>query len=153
MSPQEVDIKDGSVMLLTGTPAQQRAYDAYQMRQRGTDWEQICKTTGYSSVKVAQVEVRTYLQEMVTLVDNAHREEVLQMELGRLDALQEACWDAAMSGDPKAIDSALKIMNARMKLLALDQLHANAQQTTNFNTVVVSGTKEEFLQRLEVVNG
>jgi hypothetical protein len=150
---QDVVIADGSVMLLTGTPSQQRAYDAYQMRQRGTDWEQVCKTVGYSSVLVARNEVRAYLQEMVTKVDDVHREEVLQTELGRLDALQEACWDDAMSGDAKAIDSALKIINMRTKLLALDQLHADKAPTTNINTVVVTGDKEEFLARLELVNG
>ena len=38
------------------------------------------------------------------------RKEILGMELLRLDALQDAVWDSAMMGDPKSVDSAIKII-------------------------------------------
>lgn len=149
MSPQDVR-GDGQVALLTGTVSEQKAYDAYQMRQRGTSWEQVCKTVGYSSIKVAQVELRRYLTDLAVRVDADHREEVLAMEVGRLDALMEAVWDQAMSGDAKAVDSALKVISLRSKLLGLEAL--SQQGTVTNNTVVVTGSTEEFIHSLKLVD-
>lgn len=149
MSPSDVVRSDGDIVLATvGSSTEQRRYDAWQMRLRGTDWEQICKTVGYSSVKVAQVEVRAYITESMVRVDKEHREEVIHTELGRLDALLEAVWDQAMMGDTKAVDSALKVITTRAKLLGLDQ---QQEVTVNNNTVLVSGSSEEFIQRLQLV--
>jgi hypothetical protein len=136
------------VLAEVGTATEQKRYDAWQMRLRGTDWEQICKTVGFSSVKVAQVEVRAYITESAVRIDAEHREEALHYELGRLDNLLEAVWDMAMTGDTKAVDSALKVINARMKLLGLDQPQ---EVTVNNNTVLVHGTSEEFISRLQLV--
>jgi glutamate racemase len=72
------------------------------------------------------------------------------MELERLDSLLNAVWDQAMTGDTKAVDSALKVINARAKLLSLDQLTAT-QTTQNFNTVVVSGDSKDFISSLKLV--
>lgn len=150
MNPPDVR-SDGQVALLTGSTVDQKAYDAYQMRQRGTSWEQVCKTVGYSSVRVAQVELRRYLTDMAVRVDIEHREEVLGMELGRLDSLMEAVWDQAMTGDAKAVESVLKIINMRSKLLGLEALTQTAGTVTN-NTVVVTGSTEEFIHSLKLVD-
>lgn len=150
MNPPDVR-SDGQVALLTGTVSDQKAYDAYQMRQRGSSWEQVCKTVGYSSVKVAQVELRRYLTDMAVRVDIENREEVLAMEMGRLDSLMEAVWDQAMTGDTKAVDSALKIISMRSKLLGLEALTQTAGTVTN-NTVVVTGNTEEFIHSLKLVD-
>lgn len=150
MNPPDVR-SDGQVALLTGTVSDQKAYDAYQMRQRGSSWEQVCKTVGYSSVKVAQVELRRYLTDMAVRVDIENREEVLAMEMGRLDSLMEAVWDQAMTGDTKAVDSALKIISMRSKLLGLEALTQTAGNVTN-NTVVVTGNTEEFIHSLKLVD-
>lgn len=148
----QTDVRsDGQVALLTGTTTDQKAYDAYQMRQRGSSWEQVCKTVGYSSIKVAQVELRRYLTDIAVRVDVEHREEVLAMEVGRLDSLMEAVWDQAMTGDTKAVDSALKIIGMRAKLLGLEALTQVSGTVTN-NTVVVTGSTEEFIHSLKLVD-
>lgn len=150
MSRSDVVRSDSDIVLdKVGTKTEQRRYDAWQMRLRGTDWEQICKTVGYSSVKVAQVDLRAYVLSCMVQTDEDHRQEVMTMELAKLDALQNAVWDAAMAGDTKAVDSALKVINTRMKLLGLDT-PTQGQQVTN-NTVVVAGSSEEFIQRLQLV--
>jgi hypothetical protein len=149
MSQSDVVRSDRDIVLArVGTDTEQKRYDAWQMRLRGTDWEQVCKTVGFSSVKVAQVEVRAYITESAVRIDAEHREEALQFELGRLDSLLEAVWDAAMMGDTKAVDSALRVINSRAKLLGLDQPQ---EVTVNNNTVLVSGTQEEFIKRLQLV--
>jgi hypothetical protein len=149
MSPSDVVRSDSDIVLKpVGSSTEQRRYDAWQMRLRGTDWQQICKTVGYSSVKVAQVEVRAYITESMVRIDAEHREEVLHTELARLDELMDAVWDMAMTGDTKAVDSVLKVINTRMKLLGLD---TQQEVTVNNNTVLVHGTSEEFIARLQLV--
>jgi hypothetical protein len=47
-------------------------------------------------------------------------EEVLRIELARLDEMHAGCWEAARSGDVQALDRALKIQDRRAKYLGLD---------------------------------
>jgi hypothetical protein len=66
------------------------------------------------------------------------RESILGLELIRLDALQAAVWPAAMMGDPKSVDSAVRIISARAKITGLEQV----DPVVNKNLVLVMGDKE-----------
>jgi hypothetical protein len=50
-----------------------------------------------------------------------------QLETMRLDALQESLWDAATSGDARAVDQVVRIIMARVRLLGLDQFEDKAR--------------------------
>lgn len=67
------------------------------------------------------------------------RESILNMELLRLDKLQSAVWEAAMMGDPKSVDSALRVIATRAKITGLEQV----DPVVNKNLVLVMGDKEE----------
>jgi hypothetical protein len=131
---------------------QDNAYQAYQMHLGGKDWEEVAKVLGYANGKTAQVEVRQYITRAAVQMDMAKREEVLGIEMARLDALQSAVWDAAMDGDTKAVDSVLRVMAHRAKLLGLE-LIAQGNGTVNHNTVVVQGDTQDFIRSLQLVNG
>lgn len=47
-------------------------------------------------------------------------EDLVKLELERLDHLQNAVWPKAMAGDPSAVGRALEIQARRAKLLGLD---------------------------------
>ena len=47
-------------------------------------------------------------------------EEVLALELARLDEMLIKALESARNGDPQAIDAVLKIMNRRAKYLGMD---------------------------------
>ena len=47
-------------------------------------------------------------------------DEYREVELTRLDALQSACWDAALAGDLRAISAALRVIEQRCRLLGLE---------------------------------
>lgn len=70
---------------------------------------------------------------------------ILQQELDRLDALQEAHWPAAMMGDPKSTDAVLKVMNHRAKILQLD---VNAQAEEKAQVLVIKGNSEQYIDAL-----
>lgn len=88
---------------------------AVELLMAGRDYDQIAAELGYSSRSGAWRAVQRALRK--------RREEVageyLDLELDRLDALQAALWDAAMAGDPKAVDAILKISDRRCELLGL----------------------------------
>jgi hypothetical protein len=131
---------------------QDNAYQAYQQHLAGKDWEEVAKKLGYANGKTAQVEVRQYITRAAVQMDMAKREEVLHLEMARLDALQNALWDDAMEGDTKAVDSVLRVMGHRAKLLGLELVAAGAQDVTS-RTVIIQGDSEEFIRSLQLVSG
>jgi hypothetical protein len=149
MSPSEpAEAREDGLVLYGGGD---KAYQAYRLSLEGQDWDQIARTLGYKTGRVAQVEVRQYITRAATQQDIARKEEVLDIEMRRLDALQAAVWPAAMEGDTKAVDSVLRVMGHRAKLLGLE-LIAQGGNVTN-NTVVVAGNTEEFIRSLKLVDG
>jgi hypothetical protein len=54
-------------------------------------------------------------------------EELRDLELRRLDALQVAHWDRAMEGDSRATEIVLKVMARRARLLGRDRFGDAAQ--------------------------
>jgi hypothetical protein len=152
MSPSdiaEVVREDG--VAIRGT-IQDRAYQAYMDHMAGENWDEIAKKHGYASVMSVQVEVRQYVQRAAVMMDEAKREEVLALELSRLDALQNAVWDMALMGSTKHVDAVLKVMGQRAKLLGLELL-AQGVDSAQSKTVVVMGDTQEFIRSLSLVRG
>lgn len=80
---------------------------------------------------------------------DAERKDILGMELLRLNALQAAVWPSAMMGDPKSVDSAVRIISARAKITGLESV----DPVVNKNLVLVMGEKEEdYIKALKAVS-
>ena len=109
---------------MAATKAQQaktaeRRRAAVELRIAGTPWHEIANLLGYDSKASAYTDVRRALEKAVTKLSiplEAHR----QLELDRLDAMQSALWPAVLDGNTKAIDTALRLMDRRAKLIGLD---------------------------------
>lgn len=148
MSPSEpAEAREDGLVLYGGGD---KAYQAYRMSLEGQDWDSIARSLGYKTGRVAQVEVRQYISKASAGQALARKEEVLDIEMRRLDALQAAVWPAAMDGDTKAVDSVLRVMGHRSKLLGLELV---SQGGVTNNTVVVAGNTEEFIRSLKLVDG
>ena len=93
----------------------QKTAQALRMRSEGCSYAEIGKALGVTT-QAAWKRVSSGLDELVT--DAA--EVALAFELARLDSLQLAIWPQATSGDCRAIDRVLRIMERRAKLLGLD---------------------------------
>lgn len=96
-----------------------RRADAIRLRLAGVDYETIAQRLGYSSRQSAS-------KDVCRAIDNyRHEEEAAvetwrEIESQRLDRLQAAAWPAAAKGDLKAIETVLKVIAQRSKLLGLD---------------------------------
>jgi hypothetical protein len=138
---------------IVGTTIDDPAYRAYQLNLGGKSWDEVAHLTGYANGKTAQVDVRKYITRTAVTMDIARKEEVLRLEMARLDALQDAYWASAISGDDvKAAEFVLKVMGHRAKLLGLE-LIAQGQDGMQSRTVVIQGDTQEFIRSLRLVDG
>ena len=129
-------------------PEGSNAYHAYKQRQSGASWEQIAEDNGYSSADSAMTAVNTYLQRSALSQSEEWRREALQLELDRFDSLNVIAWDQAMAGDLRAVDTVLKIMGHRAKLLQLD---VPTNTNDGMRTLIVMGDTEEYVKSLKQV--
>ena len=125
----------------------QMAIRAHQMRREGVPWWDIAEALGITE-QAASLLVSERIAAAADLVDVGQRRTLLTMELDRLDQLQRAVWTDALGGDTRAVETCLKIIDKRAKLLGLE--NANGQTVTN-NTIVVPGNTVEYVAALRAV--
>lgn len=90
---------------------------AVQLATEGRTYQQIADELGYASRGTVHHIVHDALaRDRKDAVEN-HQ----QLELARLDALQLALWDKAMSGDVEAAREVRAVIMARCRLLGLDE--------------------------------
>lgn len=97
----------------------ERRAKAIRLKIGGATYTEIAEALGYSSRSAAHMDVKRSLEKHV-IEEGLAIEAWRELELARLDTLQQAIWDKAMSGDTRAIEAALKILDRRSKLLGLD---------------------------------
>lgn len=97
----------------------ERRAKAIRMKINGSTYTEIADELGYSSRGSACSDVRRALEKHV-IEEGLAVEAWRELELARLDVLQKAIWPEAMEGSPRAIETALKILDRRAKLLGLD---------------------------------
>jgi len=129
-------------------PKGMRAQMAFELRKAGASYEQVAEKLGYASAKSAESSIRATLARKYKPDDV---EDVVMMELARLDSLQLVAWRRAREGDLQAIDRILKIMERRSQYLGLDQKEPTVQEgaVTNNTAIFIGGSEEEYKASLE----
>lgn len=125
----------------------QLAMEALKLRRGGLDWWDIAERLRVTP-KVAKEAVASGIKAAAELVDTASKAELLQMEVLRIDSLQQANWQAAMNGDVRAGAFILSLIKERVSMLGLDSQEVN---TLTVNTVVVPGASEEYIAALRAI--
>jgi hypothetical protein len=137
-------VRKGELDAAAQNKEQERARAAWIMRQNGSSYFEIAEALGMSESMASQ-KVSEVARHMAVLVDAGAKQEILTMELARLDRLQTGIFNQAESGDLRAIEGVLKIMAHRAKLLGLDQVTVDNRK----QTVVITG--EDTSSYLEAV--
>jgi hypothetical protein len=110
----------------------ERIQRAFELRKAGKTLRQIAEMLGYSHEMV-----RKDITNVITTLQQDSKDiaqELMTIELARLDDMQFSVWPEARKGDRKSIETVLKIMERRAKILGLD-----VQRTVN-----VTLTKSEL---------
>jgi hypothetical protein len=85
------------------------------MALTGSSYQAIADKLGYANRGTVYRLVKNALEDrQVESID-----ELRQLEADRLDALQVAIWEGAMSGDVRAVAAVVRIMHLRAKILGL----------------------------------
>jgi hypothetical protein len=98
-----------------------------QLRLAGATWTEIAAAVGYSGPSGAYGAYQRAAKRVIA----PKIEELREMELDRLDRLQRGVWASAIGGNVRAVDSVLRIMDRRARLLGLDmpvRLDINARE-------------------------
>lgn len=90
---------------------------ALELRRAGVTYDVIATELGFANKGGAYKAVQRALKR--TLQEPA--DELIVLEVDRLDRLQRAVWQAAMRGDLGAVTKALQIAERRARLLGLDR--------------------------------
>jgi hypothetical protein len=105
------------------TPERQAKLDRLRSRRRDALLLRLAGA-GYAEIaRLLHCSRTTAMYHVERALKDAWRdpvEQLLRLELGRLDRLQLGVWQKALAGDVEALDRVLKLMARRAKLLGLD---------------------------------
>ena len=96
--------------------AKVRAAKALELRMEGKTFEAIAVEAGYNSKQAAYDAVKRALDS----ITREPAQELIKLDLERLDVLWQIQYLTAQSGDVQAMAACMKIMERRAKLLGLD---------------------------------
>lgn len=130
----------------------ERPYRAYRLKRAGHNWEVIAMMENYPTWQAARADVKRYTEEGASLVADWRRQELLEMEVSRLDALQAAIWESAMKGNLPAVNSVVSIVVTRTKLLRLDEDIRDDEKELEGRTVVVPNDEAGYSAVLEAAS-
>lgn len=94
----------------------QRRTKAVQLRAAGLTWEEVAQKSGFSSKQAAQKSV----MDLLKAKQSQAAEDYKIFELERLDQMTMGLAPKAFKGDPRSVDSMLRIMERRARYLGLD---------------------------------
>jgi hypothetical protein len=95
---------------------QEKQLGALEYRKMGYTYLQIAEALGYRSAQGAHEAVKSALTRII----REPAEDVLRLELERLDALFAKPYQNALSGDLMALSACLSVMARKSRLLGLD---------------------------------
>jgi hypothetical protein len=130
--------------------AHARQLQALELRKAGATYQAIAEQLGYAHAKGAYKAVASALK--LTLREPA--DGLRELEVARLDAMLLALWRRVQSGDEKAVDRALRIMERRARLLGLDAPSRGELSGPNGSPLALdlTGLSDEQLALLEIVH-
>jgi hypothetical protein len=139
------------------TPARagtaQRRRDALSLRAAGASFRQIADSLGIS-LGQAHADVVSELAEVTRPI----AEEVLALDLERLDVMQVSLWPAVRAGDVQAVNAVARIVELRQKLVGNLRSVGVTVNTTppplpEGAVIMIGGSKSEYIAGLRAARG
>lgn len=127
-----------------------RIQEAYQLRVAGASYQDIVNAgIGYNNVQAVGNDIRKALQDFVYETP----EDVLVLDLGRLDAMQRKLSMAFFTGDLAQAGMILRVMQFRRETLGITpeviaQRSTESKALVNNGIMVVQGSAEDYLKSM-----
>lgn len=97
-----------------------RRSQAIALRLAGMDYQTIAERLDYADRGAASKDVHRALEANLE-AESVAAATLRELEVQRLDRMQAAAWAKAAKGDLKAIETVLKVIDRRARLLGLDR--------------------------------
>lgn len=94
----------------------ERQRDALELRKAGNTYQSIADELGYKHASGAHQAVMAGLRKVI----QEPAEELLKLELERLDVMLASLWPFVLKGSPRHVEIALKVMDRRATYLGMD---------------------------------
>lgn len=134
--------------------AAERPLRAYSLRVMGYSWDRIAAMEGYPTPAAASRDVSIYINEGRALVSDFSRQQLVEIELSRLDAMQSGLWEDACKGNAGSVGMVLRIMDTRIRLLSLEPVQRVAEVAgTRHVTIVVPPDQDGYKAALTRMAG
>jgi hypothetical protein len=101
-----------------GIKALEREVQALELRKAGVSYRVIAARMEMSQGGAFKAVMRAI--DRIRAESSEKAEQLREIELMRLDSLQAGIWVDAVNGDPKAVNTLLRLMKRRAELLGLD---------------------------------
>lgn len=131
-------------------PTQEKSYLAYNLKMAGLSMTEIAERLDYPSTNAAVMAIRNHIQEDARGQSSEFRQNLLQMELDRLDFMLSRIWPQIEHGDLKAVDSGVKIIQTQARIAGIDQIDASTKVQ---QVLVVSGDEKDYISKLKEIAG
>lgn len=100
-----------------------------ELRRAGLTWQRISEETGFADASGAYLAYKRAIKR--TMQQPA--DELREQEIDRIDRLQLALWPKAMKGDNASINTIVRLMERRARLLGLDTPIKIQQDVVNWD--------------------
>lgn len=117
-----------SVPLAKRVEVAERRAKIVQMRLAGMSHDAIARQLGIKGGARAVSKDMTRALASAAKAQQESSEQLLDIEIKRLDRLMQALWPKALDGDVKAVEACEKLITRRSYLLGLDQMNRNGAQ-------------------------
>lgn len=114
------------------------------MRVKGHTYAEAAEALNMSESEISNAYHASMTRTAMEMARH-ERGELLLLELLRLDELQKAVWTQAAEGDRGSVETILKVMDSRSKLLRF----AEGADQSHTRTVVASGDSDSYIKALE----
>ena len=122
-----------------------------ELRRAGVTYDVIAEEVGYSSASGAY---HAFTRAMKRTLRESGSDELREIEADRLDRLQRFTWPLAVQGDLRAIETILRIMARRARLLGLDMpLRVQQEVTVWSGDSDVDREIQSLIARMDAASG
>jgi hypothetical protein len=134
--------------------ATKKRRDALNLRKAGASFREIAATLGVSVSRAY-----LYVSEEMAAATHEAAEDLLSLELHRLDTMQMALWPAVRQGDVQAVNAARAIIELRARLYGVLRspgvtvnTHVAVPQPPGA-VITIEGDKESYIRGLRQARG
>jgi transcriptional regulator len=119
--------------------------EVVKLRRGGLTWDLIAERVGYGSASAAHAAYQRAARRAVQ--DDI--EAIRTIENERLDLMQSAIWGKVLAGDTTAIQTVIRLMERRAKLLGLDQPFKQQIEVTTYDGDTIDSEVRKLVELLD----